>query len=182
MNSNNQQGYGRGWDVLGGYGLLIAVFQSLFWGFVFLTKRRGPRLPRKIEIADLLLLGTATYKISRLVSKDSVTSVIRAPFTIYRGPSGSSEVKEDVRGTGVRKAVGELLTCPFCVGTWIASVMVYGLVLQPRVTRLVAAIFSVAAVSDALQYGFEALRKSTEASDSEDQSQAAGGGSPEYSH
>jgi len=51
--------------------------------------------------------------------------------------------------------------------------MVYGLVLQPRITRLVAAIFTVAAVSDALQYGFEALRKSAEESDSEDENQGA---------
>jgi hypothetical protein len=173
MNQLNGEGYGRGGGVLAGYAFLVAVFHMLFIGFLTAMGRRHQKLPKSIAVTDILLLGTATYKLSRVISKDSVTSFIRAPFTVYRGPAGSSEVKEDVRGTGVRKAIGELLTCPFCLGMWVAAVLSYGLVLQTRITRLVAAIFTIATLADALQYGFEALRKSAEESDSSPQGEQA---------
>lgn len=104
----------------------------------------------------------AAHKLSRLLAKDSVTSVLRAPFTEYQGPSGASEVDEQPRRRGMQKALGELLTCPFCVAQWIAATMAYGLVLVPGVTRLVAAIFSAVTLADFLQYGYEAVRKQTE--------------------
>ena len=78
-------------------------------------KRRGRRLPERIGASDLLLLGVATYKLSRLISKDSVTSVIRASFAEFQGPAGLNEVNEQPRGSGVQHALGELLTCPFCL-------------------------------------------------------------------
>jgi hypothetical protein len=164
MKQLDLQGYGRETGVLGGYALLVAIFHALFAGFLVSSGRRNRKLPRTVPVADLLLMGAATYKLSRIISKDSVTSFIRAPFTTYRGPAGASEVKEDVRGTGVRKSIGELITCPFCVGTWIAALMTYGLVLESRLVRVIAMMFTVAAISDAFQYGFEALRKASEES------------------
>jgi hypothetical protein len=165
MKSLGLEGYGRGTGVLAGYALLVAIFHALFVGFLVAVDRRDEKLPGRVRFFDLLLFGTATYKLSRIIAKDSVTSFIRAPFTTYRGPAGSSEVKEDVRGTGIRKSIGELITCPFCVATWVAAFMTYGLVLESRLARLIAMVFSVAAISDALQYGFEALRKASEESD-----------------
>jgi hypothetical protein len=165
MNQLTGEGYGRSAGILAGYALLVGVFHALFAGFLVAAGRRDTKLPGRIPILDLLMLGTATYKISRVLAKDSVTSFIRAPFTIYRGPAGASEVKEDVRGTGIRKSVGELITCPFCVGTWIAALLTYGLVLESRLARVIALMFTVATVSDALMYGFEALRKLAEESE-----------------
>jgi hypothetical protein len=43
-----------------------------------------------------VLLGVATYKLSRLISSDRVTSPLRAPFVEYVEPAGASEVKEKV--------------------------------------------------------------------------------------
>ena len=170
------ESYGRSTGVLAGYALLVAIFHALFAGFLIAVGRRDETLPKTVAVRDLLLFGAATYKLSRIISKDSVTSFLRAPFTIYRGPAGSSEVKEDVRGTGVRKSIGELITCPFCVGTWIAAFMTYGLVLESRLARLIAMVFTVAAFSDALQYGFELLRKAT--GESKPEEQGAQGSSP----
>ena len=63
---------------------------------------------------DLLLVGIATHKLSRLLAKDKVTSFIRAPFTRYQEPSGQGEVEEEPYGHGLHLAVGELLVCPYC--------------------------------------------------------------------
>ena len=37
------------------------------------------RLPRKFSVLDLALLGIATHKLSRIVAKDRITAILRAP-------------------------------------------------------------------------------------------------------
>jgi hypothetical protein len=59
----------------------------------------------------------------------------------------------------LRRSVGELLTCKFCLSVWVASLFTYGLVLAPRVTRLVAALFSAVTVSDYLHQTYKVLMK-----------------------
>ena len=113
-------------------------------------------MPERIEPYDLVLLGAATHKLSRLISKDKVTSPLRAPFTRYRGPAGPGEVSEEPRGTGMRLALGELLVCPYCVGQWVAGAFACSLVTAPRTTRFVASIFTTLGVSDALQVVYKA--------------------------
>ena len=93
------------------------------------------------------------------MTKDLITSFLRAPFTTYEGPAGPGEVNEKPRGTGFRRAIGELLSCPFCFGQWVAAFLMYGLVLRPALTRLIAAIFAVLTLADLLHYGSEALKK-----------------------
>lgn len=116
----------------------------------------GRRLPERLESRDLALLSVATHKIARLIAKDPVTSPLRAPFTKFQGTSGEAELAEEVRGTGVRKAVGELVTCPFCVGQWVATGLAFGYVLAPRATRWTASVFTALTVADFLQFGYAA--------------------------
>jgi hypothetical protein len=68
-------------------------------------------------------------------------------------------VSEKPRGKGLRRSLGELLTCHFCVGQWVASFFTYGLVFAPAVTRLVASIFAVVTLSDHLHQTYKALMK-----------------------
>jgi hypothetical protein len=138
------------------YGVLIAVLNASFAASLYGIRRSGRELPERIEPQDLLLLGTASHKLSRLISKDKVTSVVRAPFTRYKKPGGPAEVEEKARGTGVRRAVGELITCPYCLDQWVASAFTLGLVAAPRPTRLVASVFTIVAVSDFLQVAYRA--------------------------
>jgi Protein of unknown function (DUF1360) len=124
-----------------------------------LARSLGRRLPERIETRDLALLGVATHKISRLVAKDPVTSPLRAPFTRFAGQSGEAELDEEVRGTGMRKAVGELVTCPFCVGQWAATGLALGFLLAPRATRWTASVFTGLAAADFLQLGYAAAQQ-----------------------
>lgn len=119
----------------------------------------GAQIPKRFSVGDIVLLSVATHKASRLLTKSSVTSPVRAPFTRYQEPAGEGEVNESVRGSGIRHSVGELLTCPFCAGTWIASGLTAGLVLAPRVTRLVATTLTVIAGADFLQLGYDAAKR-----------------------
>ena len=73
------------------------------------------RLPRKFGLLDLALLGIATHKLSRIVAKDRITGILRAPFVNYIRSSGASEVEEEPRGRGFQRGVGHLISCPYCM-------------------------------------------------------------------
>jgi hypothetical protein len=107
-------------------------------------------LPERFSPVDLVLLGVATHKYSRLLAKDRVTSFLRAPFVRYEGDAGPSEVSETPRGQGPQRAIGELINCPFCVGLWVASGLGVGFVAAPRVTRFLAGVGAALAVADFL--------------------------------
>jgi Protein of unknown function (DUF1360) len=134
---------------LRGYATVIATFSSLGSVAFLAAARRG--LPKRIGLGDLMLLSVATHHAARLVTKDKVTSVARAPFTEFEGSGDPGEVEERPRGHGLQKAVGELLTCPYCIGQWIALAGVTGIVLAPRTTRAIASVLTVSAASDYLQ-------------------------------
>ncbi|MFH7594609.1 DUF1360 domain-containing protein [Streptomyces racemochromogenes] len=111
---------------------------------------------------DVVLNAVATHQLSRLITKDPVTSPLRAPFTRFEGTSGPAELREEVRGTGARKAIGELLTCPFCTGLWVATGITAGTVLAPRPTRLATATLAAVAASDFLQLARAATQRAAE--------------------
>ena len=129
---------------------------TLGGGIVALTAaaRATGRRPPEPGVRDVLLLGVATHKLSRLLAKDSVTSPMRAPFTRFQGADGDAELREEVRGQGGRKAVGELVSCPFCLAPWVVTALSAGLTFAPRWTRAVVASSSAVAVSDFLQLAY----------------------------
>jgi hypothetical protein len=110
------------------------------------------RLPERIATEDLVLLALATHKLSRVIARDRVTRPLRAPFTEVEGPDAPVELNEHARGRGLRHAVGELISCPYCLDQWIAGGFVAGLIALPRQTRAVAGMFAVVTGSDFLQY------------------------------
>ena len=141
---------------LAAYGALTATFGASMAASLAVLRASGRQLPEQPRFADLMLLGIATHKVSRLVTKDRVTSFARAAFTRYQEPAGHGEVEEQPRGSGIRLAVGELLVCPYCVAQWIAGAFAVGLVAAPRMTRFVAGIYVMATVSDMLQLAYRA--------------------------
>jgi Protein of unknown function (DUF1360) len=132
---------------LGSYAALATAFNVALAAGIIATRED---LPERFSPADLMLLGVATHKYSRLIAKDRVTSFLRAPFVRYERDAGPSEVEEAPRGEGPRRAVGELLGCPYCVGLWVATGLGLGFVAAPRVTRFVAGVGSALAVADFL--------------------------------
>ena len=106
------------------------------------------------------MLSIGTYKLSRLIAKDRITSFFRAPFTRFKGGSERpSEVSEEPRGEGLRRAIGELLVCPYCLGQWVGTAYLLTYLREPRVARTVASVFTIVAGSDLLQQAWVALDK-----------------------
>ncbi|MCP2258829.1 Protein of unknown function (DUF1360) [Streptoalloteichus tenebrarius] len=144
---------------LRGYAVLLGTYLATVGGLAGTARALGRPLPDRVRLGDFALLSLATHKLSRLLTKDSVTSPLRAPFTRYRGRAGASEVNEEPRGGELRHRVGELLTCPFCTSMWVSTALTAGVVLAPRLTRLVCAGLGAVAVSDALQLAYDAGKK-----------------------
>jgi hypothetical protein len=68
-------------------------------------------------------------------------------------------VNEKSRGKGLRRAIGDLVSCPWCMGPWVAMGLVGAFVASPRVGRTIASIFSVVAISDWLHHGYVAAKR-----------------------
>src|SRR5438034_5343147 len=119
------------------------------------------RLPRKFSMLDLALLGIATHKLSRVVAKDRITSILRARFVNYIRSAGAGEVEEEPRGRGIQRGIGHLVSCPYCMAPWCATVLSFGLVFAPRVTRFLAGILASIAASDFLHRAYLAAKEKT---------------------
>ncbi len=144
---------------LGGYAILLLVFHALVAVFVALRLRSRKQLPETIPVQDIALLSVGTFKLSRLLTKDKVTAAVRAPFTEYQAPGGPAEVEEKARGEGLRRAVGELLVCPYCIGQWIATVLLAAYIWQPRPTRTAASLMAIVTGADFIQQLWVAVDK-----------------------
>ena len=123
-----------------------------------LVARMLGREPRDESGLDLVVLAAATFKASRTISRDEVTSFLRAPFVEGEAHGGGEEPVE----TGdMQQAIGELVTCSRCVGTWVAAGLAATQIVAPRTGRLLTWSLAAAGANDFLQAGFAALTKNS---------------------
>lgn len=135
------------------YTTLTGVFLSIFAAFMLRLGKK--RQEFQLQPFDLVQLGFATYRLGRLTAYDKVAETYRAPFTETvpdQTGAGKTVVPE---GSGARRALGELISCPICAGTWIAAALVYGLNVAPRPTRSFLAIMSSVGVAELLNAATE---------------------------
>jgi hypothetical protein len=113
------------------------------------------RDPRDQTWLDLATLSAASFKAARTIVRDDVTSFIREPFV--EGDPRDHEDEHPVQTGGFEQALGELVLCSRCVGTWAAAGLATTQVLAPRFGRMLTWTLAGAAINDILQAGFVAL-------------------------
>ncbi|MCW2965858.1 MAG: hypothetical protein JWO17_3110 [Actinomycetia bacterium] len=118
------------------------------------------RDPREHDALDLIVLGAATFKAARTITRDDVTSFIREPFV--EGEAGHGD-EHAVETGDLRQALGELVTCSRCIGTWVAGALATTQILAPRFGRVLTWTLAAAGLNDWLQAGFAALNKNANA-------------------
>lgn len=146
------------------YSLLTLTFFGFFGLFNVLTGRK--KEARELKPMDLAMLGLSAYRMGRLVSYDLVFQNYRALFTeTVPDPTGAGDTVAPT-GQGWRRAIGELIACPICAGTWISAGLVYGMELLPGPTRALMTIMSgiglaelVNAATEYLQWNGQAARE-----------------------
>ena len=124
------------------YAAINAVWARLLGGLLVASREEAP------PAAELPVLGLATFALSKAVAKEKVGSWIREPVADH------SNGEPRPKGRGVRYAIGELLTCTRCLGTWSSLGLVGLRVLRPREGRIVVSVLATAGINDWLQTGF----------------------------
>ena len=134
------------------YGSYAAIAGVFLGGIA--TVAAVARRPPATTVIDLVALSAATFKASRTLSRERVASFVRQPFV-----EGDAEIGEDERpaGEGIQRAIGELVTCPRCVGAWTAAALASSQAVAPSFGRLLTWSLGAAGVNDFLQAGFKAL-------------------------
>ena len=135
------------------YVAIMAVFVGGL-GTAGVMARALKRDPQCHTALDFLVLSAASFKAARTLSHDEVTSFLRDPFV--RGKAHTGEDEEPVAG-GMEQAIGELVTCSRCAGTWVAAALAATQILAPRFGRLLTWSLGAAAANDFLQAGFSTL-------------------------
>jgi hypothetical protein len=154
-NSDNQ-GHDR--RPLAGYAGIMASYGVLTAGSILLLRRKRFGV-HPLSPWNFVLYALAAEHISRLISKDSVTSPLRSPFTAFKEPAGEGEENDEVIGSGPRRAIGELLTCPFCLDQWVTTALVAGSVAAPTLTTAVVSVSALARTADYLHLFYGLLRE-----------------------
>jgi hypothetical protein len=144
---------------LAGYAGTMATYLLLIGGVLPVVARRS-RSRSEPGWAELTLLGIATHKLSRLLTKDAVTAPLRAPFSHRKAQEGAGEVQDEPRGSGPQRTVGQLLTCPYCAGPWLGLGLSTSLAWRPVQTRFVLRLLTAVTIADFLHLAYARLNES----------------------
>ncbi|MFZ3393764.1 DUF1360 domain-containing protein [Rhodococcus sp. DT1] len=148
---------------LGGYVATLLLY-GLFVGVVaVLTAVTPRRLPGRLTVRDLVVSAAAAHKLSRTVTKTSVTRPLRAPFTKPGEKGGPGEVMDRPAGrAGLKHSIGELLTCPFCFDVWAITAVTVGRVFAPAATVVVVDALTALTGADFLHLAYARAQQMAE--------------------
>lgn len=135
------------------YVALTVVYSALAGGLAIAASRRrgGDAVPTDPQ--ELVVYGLATAGLTRVLSAEKIGEWARAPF-VEEPPEGERRPK----GSGLRYAVGELLTCTRCLGSWSALALIGARTVAPQPARVGATLLALSYANGVLQSGFAAVR------------------------
>lgn len=139
------------------YAALEAVFGVGMVGLIALTFRRERDGGHPISTEELVLLAMSTFTLADVLAKERVSTWLREPFV----EEGTDHKPVRPEGSGMRYAIGELLTCTRCVGAWSAMGLVALRTASPTAGRATMRVLALAGVNDFLQSSFRLLAERT---------------------
>jgi hypothetical protein len=117
----------------------------------------------KIHPSVLFLMGTlAANRIGRTIAYNAVGEPIRGPFTkVVRHSSGAGDTVKPVAKHGSHRAIGELVSCPICAGTWGSLVLLSSYLLWGPFGTLLILVLGVAGGAEIINWLIEHLEWSS---------------------
>lgn len=85
-----------------------------------------------LELVELIVLALAVYRICRLIIEDAVTERLRE--AVWRRFDAS-------------RGIGYLITCYWCTGFWVASLLVLLFIIVPVPTMAASLILALSALA-----------------------------------
>ncbi|MDQ0198208.1 DUF1360 domain-containing protein [Neobacillus ginsengisoli] len=89
----------------------------------------------KISFLNLVILALASFRLTRLIVFDKITEFLRNPFfeeIEEKNEDGTIGIYYLPKGKGIRKFVGQLLSCYWCTGIWTSAGVVLLFYLFPN--------------------------------------------------
>ena len=126
-----------------------------------LLARFGDRLSEISSIGPfrLLVLGLAAYRASNILSNETVTKPLRAPFVEEVEKDG--KVVEEPKRRGFLGATGHLIYCPSCTGVWLSATLAYAYVFWPVAAYFIAVILALSALERIFAIGLGWIKSRT---------------------
>ena len=158
---------------------MLKITDQYFWNFVFtlffallvvmgaIILESESRIPMaELTMVDFALMTLATWRLTRLFVYDAITKFFREQFfDVVKAGRGYDLEKPKF---GPRRTIADLLTCPWCFGTWAAAMVIFFYLLTPYALYpvLILAISAVATflqlTSNLVGHKAEALKKHNE--------------------
>ncbi|TSB46093.1 DUF1360 domain-containing protein [Alkalicoccobacillus porphyridii] len=113
-----------------------------------------------IEGYAWLVLILAAFRLTRLLVYDEITSWVRQPFveTKEEVVDGQSVYYLEPSGKGLRRWMGKLLSCHWCMGVWTTSFLYGGWLLWPGVFIYLAHILALAGAAAIIESLIQVLK------------------------
>lgn len=86
----------------------------------------------KIELAHVVILALAVYRITRLIVQDQVLDKVRV--AIWKRHNSSS-------------GIGYLITCYWCTSFWVSSLVVISYIIVPVPVTAIALVLALSAIT-----------------------------------
>ncbi|MBM6618190.1 DUF1360 domain-containing protein [Bacillus suaedaesalsae] len=96
----------------------------------------------------------ASFRLTRLIVFDEITSIIRRPFheeVVETDEDGMTNTYLVIKGNGLRKWFGELISCYWCTGIWSSAILYGGWSIWPTVMETVMIILAIAGAASIIE-------------------------------
>ncbi|WAA11292.1 DUF1360 domain-containing protein [Fervidibacillus albus] len=101
----------------------------------------------ELNMEIFVLLVLASFRLTRLIVFDKITEFLRRPFmdeVTEVDENGDSVTFIVPKSKGLRKWMGELLSCYWCTGIWTSAILLFILYVEPTVATPVIVILAIA--------------------------------------
>jgi hypothetical protein len=159
---------------------MIKITDQYFWNVVFLVfflilvamgaiilETESRILFSELKLVDYVLITLATWRLTRLFLYDAITKFFREQFWDLVKEGKGYELEKPKFGP--RRTLADLLSCPWCFGTWAAATIIFFYLLTPYAVFpvMILALSAVASFlqicSNLLGHKAELLKKENEA-------------------
>lgn len=101
----------------------------------------------------LFILILASFRLTRLVVHDKITSFLRRPFIdeITLEENGMPVTYTKIKGSGLQYFIGELLSCTWCSGIWCTALLLLIYVFFPHVGEFIILLLAIAGAAGVIE-------------------------------